>query len=152
MYRLPDRRRHVRILTLKNFGWTMLALVVIFTVISIRSEFTSSEPRPGEYGRLYGHEVPPVDTQAPPEVVHEEAEPVDDQAAADPMLIEPAAREQWLHAEASAAAPTTATLATTVTTSTVDGTHVAIVGGPEGVSVVHHERARPQLSGGFGRH
>ena len=150
MYRYPDRRRHVRVLTLKNFGWAMLVLVVGFAVISIRSEFTNSDPKPGQYGRLYDHEVLPVAEQAPPEVVREEGQPVDDQDAADPMLVQPAARAQWLTGEEPEPVATTAA-PTRVEASTTGSGPLAIVGDSSGVSVVQHDRAKPQLSGGFGR-
>jgi hypothetical protein len=71
---IHDRRKHKRILTLKNFGIFVAVLVVAFVAISIRSEMRSL--RPGDYGRLFRREVPPPVEPKPMEVVSEEAPPV----------------------------------------------------------------------------
>jgi hypothetical protein len=141
-----DRRRRKRILTLKNFGIVMAVLLIAFVAISIRSEMRGLKP--GDYGRLFGREVPPIEPK-PMEVVREEPPSVADQTQADPTLVEPMARSQWLVDDA-----TTATTAVTpvVTAASVRGeSDLAIVGGSEGVTVVRTERRKPVLSGGFGR-
>lgn len=143
---IRDRRKHRRILTLKNFGIFVAVLVVAFVAISIRSEMRSM--RPGDYGRLFRREVPPPVEPKPMEVVREEPPPVDDQTHADPMLTEPMARSQWLVDDTATATVTTPV----VTASSVRGEgDLAIVGGPEGVTIVRTERRKPVLSGGFGR-
>ena len=146
-----DRRQHKRYLTLKNFGKVMLVLTVVFVAITIRSEMRGRTP--GEFGRLFQREVAVVD-QKPVEVVTEAPAPVPDATHADPMLIEPAARAQWLQDDTA----TTATLVSVPTVVSVPATvrssasEVAIVGGPEGVAVMRKEaRPKPVLTGGFGR-
>jgi len=84
--------------------------------------------------------------------VVKEAAPVEEQTHADPMLVEPMARAQWLQDDVA----TTATIApvqpeisaASVTRGTGD---VTIVGGTEGVTIVRSQRRKPVLSGGFGR-
>ena len=141
-----DRRRRKRILTLKNFGIFVAVLTIAFVAISIRSEMRSL--RPGDYGRLFGREVPPPVEPKPLEVVHEAPSPVDDSTHADPTLVEPMARSQWLVDDTA----TTTMTPVVVNAAAVRGEgDVTIVGGSEGVTVVQRERRRPVLSGGFGR-
>src|SRR5829696_2558563 len=111
---IHDRRKRKRILTLKNFGIFMAVLVVAFIAISIRSELRGLAP--GDYGRLFRREVPPPVEAKPMEVVREE-EPaaVDDQSHADPMLVQPMARAQWLVDDTTTT--TTAPVTTPVVTS-----------------------------------
>lgn len=145
---IRDRRRRKRILTLKHFGIFMAVLAVVFVAISIRSEMRGLNP--GGYGRLFNREVPPAVEAKPMEVVHE-AEPsaVAEQTHADPMLVQPMERAQWLVDDTTA---TTATVVPVMTAASVRGNgDVAIVGGTEGVTVVRKERRKPVLSGGFGR-
>lgn len=121
-------------------------LLVAFIAITIHSE--KSDPGPGEYGRLYSKELPPPVEQAPVEVVHEGAV-VDDRTHADPMLVQPMVRAQWLDADDQAAIERSGT-APAQQPPSMEG-DITIVGGPEGVTVVRTERRRPLLSGGFGR-
>ena len=142
---IRDRRQRRRYLTLKNFGWTMLVLTVLFIGITIRSEMRGRTP--GEFGRLFQREVDQKIEQKPVEVVREAPLPVDDSTHADPLLVEPAARAQWLQGDTA----TTATVAA-VPPVRSSASEVVIVGGPEGVAVVRKEaRPKPVLSGGFGR-
>jgi hypothetical protein len=162
---IRDRRQRKRYLTLKNFGIFVGVLIVVFVGISIRSELRGTSV---DYGRLMQRELPsdpgPV---KPVEVVTEAAPaPVPDVTHADPLLLAPMGREQWLQGDPQATATAAAT-ATTVTAlpaptfgvmpraeaSVASGeTRVAIVGSAtEGVTVVKAERTKPQLSGGFGR-
>lgn len=148
---IRDRRQHKRYLTLKNSGLFALVCVVAFAAITIRSEMRDLQP--GDYGRLFGREAAAPIEQKPIEVVHEAPPPVDDATHADPMLVEPAERAQWLQDDTTtttAAAPITAPV---VTAADIRGSRadVAIVGGADGVAVVRTERKRPVLSGGFGR-
>ena len=123
----------------------MLVLTVLFIGITIRSEMRGRTP--GEFGRLFQREVDLKIEQKPVEVVREAPLPVDDSTHADPMLVGPAARAQWLQDDTA----TTATVAP-VPPVRSSASEVAIVGGPEGVAVVRKEaRPKPVLSGGFGR-
>ncbi|HEX7831559.1 MAG TPA: hypothetical protein VF787_18030 [Thermoanaerobaculia bacterium] len=146
---IRDRRQHRRIVTLKNFRNLAIVAVVAFLGVTVYSEIRG--PKAGEYGRLYRSELPPSVEPKPVEVV-QEATTIDDQTHADPTLVQPMARAQWLEGET--ATPTTATIAPSpvpVQASVSQSGEVTIVGGPEGVSVVREQRRRPVLSGGFGR-
>jgi hypothetical protein len=149
---IHDRRKRKRILTLKNFGIATGVLLVIFVAISIRSELRGTS---ADYGRLMQRELPPaVQPDKPVEVVTEAVPaPVPDVAHADPLLVAPMAREQWLHGDPNApAGATTAEVMPRAEASVATGeTRVAIVGGTEGVNVVKRDRRQPVLSGGFGR-
>jgi len=144
-----DRRQRKRYLTLKNFGWATLACAVAFTAITIRSELRGTS---ADYGRLFERQIDVPVKQKPVEIVREEvSEPVPDQTHADPMLVEPMARAQWLYGD-DPLAPQPVQPADRAEASVVAGqTRVAIVGGPEGVTVVRTERRAPVLAGGFGR-
>ena len=144
-----DRRQRKRYLTLKNFGWATLAFVVLFAGISIRSELRGTN---ADYGRLFEREIDATVKQKPVEIVREEAvAPVPDQTHADPMLVEPMTRAQWLYGDPLAPAPVQQPMARAEASVAAGQTRVAIVGGPEGVSVMQTERRAPVLSGGFGR-
>ena len=148
---IRDRRQHKRYLTLKNVGIAAVTLVVLFVIVSIRSEMRGTGP--AYYGRLYERELPQV-VQKPVavEVVTEKTpQPVDDATHADPMLVAPAARSQWLQDDP--ATPTVdATTMPRAQVSVASGeTRVAIVGDGNGVAIVRQERKRPVLAGGFGR-
>jgi hypothetical protein len=145
---IHDRRQHKRYLTLKNFGYAMIAAVVLFIGITILSEMRGNGP--ASYGRLVDRELPHAVEQKPVEVVNERPTIDNEQTHADPMLTAPMAREQWLHAQAPA--PVAVHVPPRVEAAVASGeTDVAIVGGPEGVKIVQKERRRPTLSGGFGR-
>jgi hypothetical protein len=145
---IRDRRQRKRYLTLKNFGWSMLALALLFLAITIRSELRGRTP--GEFGRLFQREIATDLEQKPVEVVREAPAPVDDATHPDPLLVEPAARAQWLQDDTA----TTGTLVPPPAPMPVrsSASEVSIVGGPDGVTVVRKEaRPKPVLSGGFGR-
>ena len=147
---LRDRRRRKRILTLKNFGIAIVAVIVVFAVITIRSEMR--DPDQGSFGQLYSTQLPAVDPNREEPVT--EAVAVPEQTHADPMLVAPAARSQWLIDEETqpVTSSTIATGETRAEAAVVSGeTRVAIVGGSEGVAVVKRTRREPELSGGFGR-
>lgn len=147
-----DRRQRKRYLTLRNFRNVALALVVVFAAIQIRSELRGYDGR--EFGRLYQGDLPKVE-QKPVEVVHEAAPSIDEQTHADPMLLQPMAREQWLHGDpavTTAGVPMSLETAERAVESVQSGeTRVAIVGGSEGVAIVQQQRRKPVLTGGFGR-
>ena len=145
---IHDRRQRRRYLTLKNFGWATLAAGVIFVGISIYSEMRSVGP--ANYGRLVQHEISAVVEQKPVEVVTETPSVDQEQTHADPMLVQAAAREQWLRAQETEPAVVAVPPRAAAAMATGD-TDVVIVGGPEGVKIVQRERRKPTLSGGFGR-
>ncbi|HYK00749.1 MAG TPA: hypothetical protein VE974_03275 [Thermoanaerobaculia bacterium] len=148
---IHDRRKRRRILTLKNFAIAMIVFFVIFAGISIRSELRGTN---ADYGRLMQRELPPpVAPDKPVEVVTEAApQPVPEATHADPLLLAPMAREQWLHGDPNAPVAATAAVMPRAEVSVATGeTRVAIVGGTEGVTVVKRERRQPVLAGGFGR-
>jgi hypothetical protein len=155
---IKDRRQRKRYLTLKNVRNVAIVALVLFVGITIRSELRDRGP--ADYGRLYGRTLPAVE-QRPVEVVREDAPPVDDAAHADPMLVEPMVREQWLTADSEPlatelpidmATPVAVDTAQRAVVSVQSGdTRVAIVGGTEGVAVVKKAGVKPVLAGGFGR-
>lgn len=106
---IRDRRQHRRILTLKNFGRAFIVLAAMFiglTVYSSRSSKTA-----GDYGRLFGKQVSSQTTIATPKYDVVKEAPVNDQTAADPLLVDALRREQWLSVQTTttAAAPQTNT-------------------------------------------
>lgn len=150
---IRDRRQRRRILTLKNFRNAMVVLALILAGITIQANLR--RPRAtDDFGRLSRTAVQAGTLVKQPEVIQEGA--VADETAADPTLVQAAARAQFLYAGSNAPAPQTSTVApvdpTTQTAAApvARDAHVTLVGGPEGVSVVKENRARPELGGGFG--
>ena len=145
---IRDRRQRKRYLTIRNFGYSLIAALVLFLGITIRSEMRGTGP--SSYGRLLERELPQIE-QKPVEVVREAPTVATEQTHADPTLIEPMTREQWLRAN-TAATPVSVDFSQRAVAAVASGqTEVAIVGGPEGVQVVQRERRKPVLAGGFGR-
>lgn len=144
----PERRQRKRFLTLKNFRNAVIVLLVLFTIVSIRSELR--RPDGSGYGRLVERELAPPVEPKPVEVVETAGDAVPDATHADPLLVEPMVREQWIRPEDDfAVVPVGDSRAEAALAA--GQTEVAIVGGPEGVAVVQQERRRPTLAGGFGR-
>lgn len=142
---IKDRRRHRRVMTLRNAGFASLALLIVFLAISIRSEMRGTSGR--SYGRIIDRALPEGVPQKKLEVVEETPAEIEDQTSPDPLLLPPMAREQWLYGEtAPPAVP-----ASTVAPAQAGKGDVTIVGGPEGITIVRRERPRPVLSGGFGK-
>ena len=153
---IRDRRSRKRVLTLKNSGYAAIALVVVFAALTIQSDLRHTKS--DGYGRLLGKQV------AQPEVVPQkvdvvrEAPPVADETSADPLLLAPAAREQYLGVDSSNM-PQPQQTQTVVSSSVMTSQpvemrrgDVAIVGGPEGVTITKGQATpRPTLSGGIFR-
>lgn len=144
---IKDRRQRKRYVTLKNFGYVLIAALVVFLGITIRSEMRGTAP--ANYGRLVERELPRVE-QKPTEVVSEAPIVDSEQTHADPMLVAPMAREQWLRAQSTETTAVAVPPRAAAAMATGE-TDLVVVGGPEGVKVVQKERRRPTLSGGFGR-
>jgi hypothetical protein len=150
---IRDRRSRRRILTLKNFAKAGAVLVVIFILLS----FDWNRPDAKDYGRLLARQVTPVEPAKTAPVIRE-AE-VQDQTAADPLLIAPAAREQELgvnvtlppRTQTVAPAAVATTYQPEVAAPSASGTKgVVIVGDANGVAIVKSQAApRPVLSGGI---
>jgi hypothetical protein len=144
---IHDRRQRKRYLTLKNFAIAVAAGGVLFVGISIRSEMRGAGP--ASYGRLVAKEMPHVEQRRPVEVVAEAPTVDQEQTHADPMLVQAAAREQWLQAQTTT--PVVVVPPRAAAAMANGETDVVIVGGPEGVKIVQRERRKPTLTGGFGR-
>ena len=146
-----DRRRRKRIVTLKNFRNAAIVALALFVVFAIRSEMRGKSQ--GDYGRIVSRELPPPPEPKPMEVVTETPE-VRDETSADPMLLQPAARAQFLGD--TTLQPLQPTLqpqpVVPQSQSATRNGRVVIVGGTEGVSIVEDQRPQtPKLGGGFGR-
>ena len=141
----PERRKHVRILTIRNFGWAMLALVCVLAAANILSEMR--KPRPGEFGRLTVPDSQPVVVKTPP-VVSEAEIPDETPIGPSPSLLSgtpaaPPAQPREIPAGEAAGDPQK---------QAVISDHVTIVGGPDGVHVESSQHdATPKLSGGIFR-
>jgi hypothetical protein len=139
---MDDRRRHRRIITLKNFGWFTLAIVVALGAINVFSEWRA--PRSNDYGRLTQREIRRVSPAISPRVreapvvggANAPVRPGDDAVLLDttqpqqPPLAAPAGQVR-------APAPP-------ATVSASD--RVAIVGDENGVAIV---TPKHKLRGGF---
>ncbi len=144
---IHDRRRHKRYLTLKNVAIACAAVLAVFVCVSIY--FEVRRPAPNDYGRLATRRVSPspaVNRNAV-EVVPE-SRPIDDQSSADPTLLQPMMRAQTFGVDTASLGDAQRPPAPV---SVRTGKDVAVVGGPEGLTVVKKKRQGPDLSGGFGR-
>lgn len=154
---IRDRRQRKRILTLKNFGIAAGVSVVVFAGISIYSEI-GRKGTEGDYGRLLGRQIQPAEPKQPNLEVVLEA-PIVDETAADPMLLAPAAREQYLGTydqtiaalvpvtSASTAGPQDFVKPTPILGQ--NGERLTVVGDSNGVGLVVEKQERPALSGGI---
>jgi hypothetical protein len=137
----PERRKHVRILTIRNFGGATLVLLLALATANVISEMRA--PRHGEYGRLT-ISAEPVAVKQPAVVT--EAEVPDETPAGPPAALlsgTPAASPAQQPVMAAAAAPPSHAAMTD---------HVTIVGGADGIRVETARRdAAPKLSGGIFR-
>jgi hypothetical protein len=136
----PERRQHIRIVTLRNFAWFTMAFLLVFAAISLRSELRGRHMH--DYGRLTPRQVAPEKVERQPvEVVQEAAPSAPVQSLSPPMMADQSTIITPV-APASSIAPTI---------PQAGNGRVAIVGGPEGVTIVRQDRKRPVLGGGFGR-
>ena len=136
---IRDRRRRRRILTLKNFGRVLLGVTIFFAGLTIQSDFRHQQPA-HEYGRLFGKQVSGQTAIEPKKADVVTVAPIEDQTAADPLLVRAAAREQLLLDQ---------------TTTTAPQTSANSVTGPGGVVIVRSgtpiDQRHPTLSGGIFR-
>ncbi len=142
----PERRKHVRILTIPNFGRALLVLLLLIATANVISELRPEHR--GEYGRLTLRAEPVVVKH--PEVVTEGE------------VLEGSATMPTTSLLGVAPAPPPAPVSTPLpqkdagegarATLSQLGDHVTIVGGPDGVHVetTRHD-ASPKLSGGIFR-
>jgi hypothetical protein len=144
---IRDRRQHKRYLTLRNFAIASAVAFVAFIAVSIYSEVR--RPAPNDYGRL-ARKLPDAPPPTRPVEVVKETNSIADESAADPTLVQPMARAQWLGDETTSAGVIEPAAPATVSTFQ-RGEDVVVVGGPEGVTIVKQKRRKPVLSGGFGR-
>ena len=144
---IRDRRAHKRILTLRNLRNASIVIAVLFLAVTIQSDLR--HPKSGEYGRLFSKQVPGQNeiARTRQDVIREA--PVPDQTAADPLLLAPAAREQYLGVDGNAAPAGEPALRQEPAHS-----DLAIVSGPNGVTITRgkpQQQQQPTLSGGIFR-
>ena len=152
-----DRRSRKRVLTLRNSGYAAIAIVVVFAALTLQSDLRHTN---GDgYGRLLGKQVGQPDVVPQKVDIVREAPPIPDETSADPLLIAPAAREQYLGVDSTnmpqPQAPQQVVNSSVMTAQPVVGTTqgaVSIVGGPEGVTITKGQSTQRQtLSGGIFR-
>jgi hypothetical protein len=151
-----DRRSRKRVLTLRNFGYAAIAFVVVFAAVTIQSDLRHTKG--DSYGRLFGKQVSGQPDVVPQKVDIVTEAPVPDETSADPLLIAPAAREQYLGVNSSNMPQppqpqpiVSSSVITPQPLATAQGA-VSIVGGPEGVTITKDQaKQRPTLSGGIFR-
>ena len=151
---IRDRRQGRRILTIKNCAISMLTIAVVFASISIYNE--TRRGASGEYGRLFGSQVPAANDGIARKTDVVSEGPVNDQSAPDPMLVAPAAREQLLVSNSNTTTQATTTTIAPVTPSRPQvlasvGHGTTIVGDADGVKIVKAPATStaPVLSGGI---
>jgi hypothetical protein len=136
-----ERRKHRRIVTLKNFAGLILVLAVALAAANFISEHRA--PRTNDYGRLSRRELPhaPNVSTPAPEVVQEapvaESSPPPE---APTTLVEPPMTPIPIATQPPG---------NPATTATGNPTQVAIVGDERGVSII---TPKHKLRGGFDRH
>jgi len=141
---IRDRRKHRRILTLKNFRKVALGVAIFFLGVTIQSDLRHSNS--SDYGRLFGKQVSGQTAVAAKKVDVVRETPVPDQTAVDPLLLSAAVREQYLGVNAEPA------LSRFAPAGEPAPLGVATVNGPNGVTIVRGEaQKRPTLSGGIFR-
>jgi hypothetical protein len=142
----PERRKHIRILTIRNFA-AFLA-VVVFAVVAVNVISELRAPHGSDFGRLFSQQDPDEITPKPaPQVVHEA--PVPDIERADSTMLAPMARSQYL-GDPQLTPKVTAAQTIQPAQPASDPAKVEIVGGANGVNIVHAPSvATPKLTGGI---
>jgi len=130
---IRDRRQHRRVLTLKNLWKVLIGLAIFFAGITIESNLRRPA-KTDDYGRLLGKQVHGQQVVEPRKADIVVA-PIEDQTAADPLLVAAQRREQWLGTD-------TTTTITTATTTQAPG----IV-----INRQDPQPSQPLLSGGIFR-
>src|SRR5258708_29573247 len=149
-----DRRARRRLLTLKNARLVVLGLVLLTVGVVLYAR--RQHGNAGDYGRLFGKQVTQPQVQAPRHLAVVTEAPVPDQTVADPLLVAPAAREQYLGVDQQPGTPAQAPpeLATPAPKAVAvqQGDRVAVVGDPSCGSI-HRTTgaATTKLRSGFGR-
>jgi len=148
---IRDRRQHRRILTLKNFRNACFVLVALYAGSMIAAHFRNAKPH-DDLGRLVAGRIT-SSTSLPKQPSVAQTEVIDDQTAADPTLVQAMNRSQILLDQPATSTAQVAAPATTADAPLLrqNAANVAIVGGPEGVTLVQRDAKRPVLGGGFGR-
>ena len=136
---IRDRRQHRRILTLKNFGRVAVAVIIFLAGLTLQSNYRHPKTG-GDYGRLLDKQVS-SHTPIEPKKASIVVAPIEDQTAADPLLVAPAAREQWLGVDG------------TTVSNVAPQAETSAVGGPSGIVIVRGkiDQRHPTLSGGIFR-
>ena len=100
---IRDRRQHRRILTLKNAAKGFIVVAAFLIGITIESNMRHQTS--GNYGRILDKQVSTQTAVITPkyDVVKE---PVADQTAADPLLVDAQRREEWLTVQQTTTAQT----------------------------------------------
>jgi len=146
----PERRKRFRIMTLKNLGFALIALLVLLAAANVISEMRPA--RHGDYGRLVLRERPKeVTPKYAPMVVHEAEVPdVTPYGGAVSLDVEEAPGMAVV-SPAPPLKPARADVASVMRGATT-GSRVTITGGADGVRVeTAAKNAAPKLSGGIFR-
>lgn len=148
-----ERRSRRRIVTLRNVRNAFFVGLVIVAALNIRSEMRDSTGSE-DYGRLFEQDISKAPQPEATAASAKDVAAVDEAASADPFALDAARREQYLGRPTLEPVPLIEPAPTTASVySPSQGSAVRIVGGPEGVTLVHEEKRRgPALGGGFGRH
>lgn len=143
---IRDRRKHRRILTLKNFCKVALGVAIFFLGVTIQSDLRHSHS--DHYGRLFGKQVSGQSGVAAKKVDVVREAPVPDQTAVDPLLLSSAVREQYLGVNG----PMQPVNVDPALSRFAPAADLSMVNGPNGVTMVRGEaQKRPTLSGGIFR-
>jgi len=142
--RYPERRQHVRIVTLRNFAWLTLASVLILAAINVMSELRA--PHANDYGRILDKQIiaspDSATTQTAAVTPVEEGASVGSENLVDnPAPVTPV--------QAAPAPPPQLTTSPTPIAADANGTgKIAIIGDESGVAIVSPKH---KLRGGWFR-
>lgn len=142
--RYPERRQHIRIVTLRNFAWLTLASVLILAAINVMSELRA--PHANDYGRILNKQI--IASPEPSTTQTAEVTPVEEGASvgSENLVDNPA---PVTPVQAAPAPPPQLTTSPTAIAADANGTgKVAIVGDESGVAIVSPKH---KLRGGWFR-